>query len=171
MILRAVLSFHTVAYSKQRACHRPDKSFCLPSPESSWRANCADFLRMAHRYQFEPPRPRKALVATEDPQARRYLQEALSRAGFASEACSDPQAILEPDRTEGHAFVILDDHVSSHDVMRRLRKAGAAIPAILISGRTRSSEDPQVPALEHLSTPFTLRTLREAIARVCTRRP
>ena len=126
---------------------------------------------MANTYQFPPAKPRKALVATEDPQSRRYLQEALSRAGFASEACSDIQTILEPDRTEGHAFVILDDQGSSHDVMRRLRKAGAAIPAILISGRANNrSEDPQVPALEHLSTPFTLRTLRQAIARVCTRR-
>jgi len=125
---------------------------------------------MTHTYQFPTATPRKALVATEDPQARRYLQEALSRAGFASEACSDIQAILEPDRTAGHSFVILDDHDSSHDVMRRLRKTGAAIPAILISGRANPSEDPEVPALEHLSTPFTLRTLREAIFRACTRR-
>lgn len=126
---------------------------------------------MAHTYQFPTATPRKALVATEDPQARRYLQEALSRAGFASEACNDVQAILQPDRTAGHAFVILDDHGAGLDVVRRLRETGAAIPALLISGRAHPPEDLRLPALEHLSTPFTLRTLREAITRVCNRQP
>jgi DNA-binding response OmpR family regulator len=121
-------------------------------------------------YHFPRKTPRKALVAAEDPQARKYLREALSRAGYASEICSDPRMILEPDRTEGHDFLILNDDVAGREVMSRLRQTGAAIPAILISGRSEPSEESWGPAMHHLATPFTLKTLKAAIGRVCPTR-
>ncbi len=118
-------------------------------------------------YALRPQSRRKALVASENPRARQYLQEALSRAGYESESCSDVQMLLEPRRTDGHAFVILNDDIAGGEIVNRLRSAGGAIPAILLSQRAEGPAQVSIPGLERLSTPFTLRTLEAAIARVC----
>jgi DNA-binding response OmpR family regulator len=117
-------------------------------------------------YALRPQSRRKALVASENPRARQYLQEALSRAGYASESCSDVQMLLEPRRTDGHTFVILNDDIDSCEVVRQMRSSGGGIPAILLSRRPDNPAEVSIPGLERLSTPFTLRTLEAAIARV-----
>jgi CheY-like chemotaxis protein len=75
--------------------------------------------------------------------------------------------VLEPRRTDGHAFVILNDGVADCEVVRQLRQAGGFIPAILLSGGPEQPPEGAAPGIEHLSTPFTLQTLEAAIARAC----
>jgi hypothetical protein len=75
--------------------------------------------------------------------------------------------LLEPRRTEGHAFVILNDDVAGAEVLRELRATGGSIPAIFLSPGPETPAGSTGPRVQHLASPFTLRTLEAAIAQVC----
>jgi DNA-binding response OmpR family regulator len=106
-------------------------------------------------------------VAHEDSQARKYLTEALSRAGFATVACGDIRILLERRRTAGHSFAILKSGDRVMDTLRAVREQGNTIPVILLSGaETPSTADSDVGNVAHLSAPFTVKTLELAIARL-----
>jgi DNA-binding response OmpR family regulator len=123
---------------------------------------------MALTYRFPPKSSPKVLVAADDAQVRKYLQEALSRAGYASDSCSD-RSLLDARRAAGHAFLMVNDGIPGREVLRRLRKGGATLPVILLSsgpGQEPETEDGDSGRVEHLSTPFTLATLQSAIDRI-----
>jgi DNA-binding response OmpR family regulator len=120
-------------------------------------------------YVFPWKGHRTALVAHEDSHARKYLTEALSRAGYAAVVCGDPRAILERRRTAGHSFAILKGGKPALEALRTLRSQGNPLPVILLSGagtEQQGPRDPDVGNVGHLSAPFTLETLRLAIATV-----
>jgi len=124
---------------------------------------------MTLTYRFPRKSSRKVLVASDDAQTRKYLQEALSRAGYASDACSD-RSLLDAPRAAGHAFLMVNHGAAGIDSVRRLRRGGATLPVILLSGgpgEKRRASDPEIGIVEHLSTPFTQTTLQSAIDRVC----
>ncbi|HZE97747.1 MAG TPA: hypothetical protein VE981_12030 [Planctomycetota bacterium] len=113
---------------------------------------------------------RTALVAHEDSHARKYLREALSRAGYTTEVCSDSGAILERLRTKRHSFVVLKNGDPQKDAVRTLREKGNRIPVILLSAAGPESPLPLnagYGVVGHLSAPFTLESVRLAIAQVC----
>lgn len=105
-------------------------------------------------------------MALEDSHARRYLKEALSRAGYAAVLSGDSRIILERRKTAGHSFAILEGGAPVLDTLRTLRKQGNPIPVLLLSGAgpgLPTSGSPDVGTVGHLSAPFTLETLQLAI--------
>jgi DNA-binding response OmpR family regulator len=112
---------------------------------------------------------RKALVVAEDSQARRHLREALSRAGYSADVSDDYRMIPKHQEAAGPSLLILDQVQAAIDAVRRLRQGGTNTPVILMSGGPDSGKpaiNSSVPFVEHLSTPFTLKSLRFAICKV-----
>lgn len=106
-------------------------------------------------------------MAHADADARDHLKEALSRAGYLSVVCPDPLALLDRRVTAGRAFAILQNAASALETLRTLRKQGDPIPVILLASADKPSEaDPATGNVGHLASPFTLETLRLAIAAV-----
>lgn len=119
------------------------------------------------RYVFPWKGRRIALVAHPDADARNHLKEALSRAGYLSVVCPDPLALLDRRVTAGRAFAILQNAASSLETLRTLRNQGDPIPVILLASADQPSEpDRATRNVGHLASPFTLETLRLAIAAV-----
>jgi DNA-binding response OmpR family regulator len=121
-------------------------------------------------YRFPWYGDRSALVADEDSHTRKYLKEALARAGYAAHICGDTRRILESGTTASHSFLILRSGKPGMEVLRMLRKQGNPIPVILFSGAALDQQEPLVPdagLVGRLSAPFTLESLRLAIAKVC----
>lgn len=111
----------------------------------------------------------RALIAAEDPEARRYLREALSRAGYRADVYTDSRMIPEDHRTAGPSFLIMQGGGGGVEVVRRFRKRDPTLPIIMISGRPLGEVglgEGEIGTVEHLSTPFTLETLQTAIAKV-----
>lgn len=112
---------------------------------------------------------RKALVVAGDSQARRHLREALSRVGYMAEVSGDLRTIQGHPEGDGPSLLIVERGEAAIEVVRQLRRRGADIPVLLLSGGPATEErlvDSKVSFVEHLSTPFTLKTLRLAIAKV-----
>jgi hypothetical protein len=101
---------------------------------------------------------RGAWVAVDEPRMADAVREALARAGYRTELGA------EAGRECAHAFLVVDGGLER---VRGLRSAGIRIPVILLSGQdaaTPVSKD--VGVVERLSVPFTLDSLRRAIARI-----
>jgi DNA-binding response OmpR family regulator len=110
----------------------------------------------------------RALVAAGDSQSRRHLKEALSRVGYSADVCSDSGMILEHPHAASHSLLILEGGAAAMDVVRQLRARGADIPVILLSGgpQAEAGGDLRTGLAAHLTTPFTLKSLRRAINKV-----
>jgi DNA-binding response OmpR family regulator len=107
----------------------------------------------------------RALVAAGDSQSRRHLKEALSRLGYTADVCSDWRMILEHPHAASHTLLLLEAGQPAMGVVRQLRARGANIPVIFLSGGPQGEGvgDLRVGGAEHLTTPFTLKSLRRAI--------
>lgn len=101
---------------------------------------------------------RAALVAVDEARVADAVREALARAGYRSELRAEAK------RPGAHSFLVLD---GSLERVRGLRNGGDGIPVILLSGENASTPlTTDVGLVERLSVPFTLDSLRRAIARV-----
>lgn len=115
-------------------------------------------------------RSRSAMVAHEDSQTRMFLQEALSRAGYVVHLCDDSHGNPESHIPGPHSLLVMNGDPKGLSSLRTLRGSGNPIPVILLSQtalETGIPPDPGMGAVEWLSAPFTLTTLRTAIAQLC----
>lgn len=109
----------------------------------------------------------RALLAVEGSRECGSVKEALARAGFKADVCERVDRIPEQQTTEGHSFLLLETKDEEWAVVRALRRRGAGIPVISLSGGSACTPlDPELGVVERLSTPFTLESLRRAIAKV-----
>jgi DNA-binding response OmpR family regulator len=108
---------------------------------------------------------RTALIAARGDETRRYLKEALTRAGYRADVYADLGLIEGPDQTEGRAFLVLDPAAGGLEAVRRFRGRGGRMPIIhLWSGPSSvdsGRDDAGDPGL--LSVPFTPLMLERAI--------
>lgn len=101
---------------------------------------------------------RGARVAVDEPRVADAVREALARAGYRTELGAEGGRPVAP------AFLVLDGGLER---IRGLRTAGNRIPVILLSGPHESAPlEADVGVVERLLLPFTLDSLRRAIARV-----
>jgi DNA-binding NtrC family response regulator len=108
-------------------------------------------------------------VAARDAQARRHLREALARAGYQAVVHADSRVILEHRQTEGLSFLLLEGAEADMKAVRTLRERGATLPVIVLFGGPvgdKRLDEWGAGPLERLPTPFTLKTLQRAIAKV-----
>jgi len=122
---------------------------------------------------FRQHRSRRVLVATEDAHLRRYVAEALSRAGYPMDGCGGgiPE-ILRRCLAESPSLLILDvkrGSLTGSEGVHELRAHGASIPVILLSGGPCEEAAAPGPGFEYLSKPFTMEMLELAIDRAFTR--
>jgi DNA-binding response OmpR family regulator len=80
----------------------------------------------------------RVLAAEDDPQLRLMLEDALAHDGF--EACCVADGLAARERFESsgpYDVLLLDDrmpHLSGRQLLRELRAAGKAVPALILSG-------------------------------------
>jgi hypothetical protein len=98
-----------------------------------------------------------------DEQAGRFALEALGRAGCRGELAVGADA---PDSGD---FILLQEEADGLDAVLRLRLRGFRAP-ILLAGVGPADPDawfgPETGIVERLRTPYTVRSLREAIVRL-----
>jgi DNA-binding NtrC family response regulator len=124
-------------------------------------------------YPFLSHRTRHVLVAAEDPHFRKYVGEALLRAGYPVDVCGGQSSeILARYRAEPPSLLIVDvkrEGLSGCEVVSELRSRGARVPVILLSGGPSGEAAAPRPGVEYLSKPFTMDMLELAIGRAFAR--
>jgi hypothetical protein len=108
----------------------------------------------------------RALVAAEDEQARRFLGEALARAGYLADIVGRVPDVRD---VADHSLLILQSETAGVELARGFRLQGGAIPLLLLCGGPESADGPctlDLAPIERLATPFTVPSLRSALGRL-----
>jgi DNA-binding response OmpR family regulator len=111
----------------------------------------------------------KVLIAEDDPNTRRGLEEILEAEGYQTVAANNGSEALRLFRTESPDFVCLDimmPGASGYDVCREIRRTDPAVPVIFISAK--SEEIDKVVGLELGADDFIVKPfgVREVVARI-----
>jgi DNA-binding response OmpR family regulator len=111
----------------------------------------------------------KVLIAEDDPNTRRGLEEILEAEGYQTVAADNGSEALRLFRTESPDFVCLDimmPGASGYDVCREIRRTDPAVPVIFISAK--SEEIDKVVGLELGADDFIVKPfgVREVVARI-----
>jgi DNA-binding NtrC family response regulator len=114
---------------------------------------------------------RRILVVDDDVQVRELYTRVLGNAGYdmlAAENAEQARACLEAETLD---LLVVDVHLPHESGISLLRHAQAVrpgLPAVLITGQVETStviDAIRLNVREYLCKPFTLRHLREAVAR------
>jgi DNA-binding response OmpR family regulator len=115
----------------------------------------------------------RVLIADDDPIARRFLESAVSRAGYEVTAVSDgDEAWRVLSGPDAPPVAVLDWMMPGHtgiEVCEKVRAAGLRIPPYLIVLTSRGATDDVVRALragadDHITKPFEVDELRARLA-------
>ena len=87
-----------------------------------------------HCAEQHAPRPRRVLIADDDPAVRALLVAALESVDDEVETISDPSALLSFPELESMDVVILDAGGGGLEALRRLRETGSTLPVLVASG-------------------------------------
>lgn len=88
-------------------------------------------------------------IIDDEESVRRALHRLLASAGYASNTFGSGDAFLESLKQRTPSCAILDFHMSGMDgleVLTRLKKIGAAVPVLVISGHEESETKPRALA-------------------------
>jgi PAS domain S-box-containing protein len=105
-----------------------------------------------------PPTRRRVLLVEDDVDVAHSLRLILQDAGYAVEWSASAQGITHRVAARAHDLVLMDIQLGDGDgreVLRCLRRTGAAVPVILMSGRVLVDEDELDAASAFLPKPFT----------------
>jgi DNA-binding response OmpR family regulator len=115
----------------------------------------------------------RVLIADDDPIARRFLERAVSRAGYEAVVVSAGDEAWQVLSTEdGPSVAVLDwmmPGLTGIEVCEKVRAAGLRIPPYLIVLTSRGATDDVVQALragadDHITKPFEIEELRARLA-------
>lgn len=111
----------------------------------------------------------KVLVVEDDPKLARFLQRVLAEEGFAADGCSDGADALTQALSGVYDLVLLDWMLPGMDgleVCRRLRRAGSAVPVLMLTARGQLRE--RVLGLDNGADDFVVKPFEvaELVARV-----
>lgn len=115
----------------------------------------------------------RVLIADDDPIARRFLERAVSRAGYeAAVVSAGDEAWRVLSAEDGPSVAVLDwmmPGLTGIEVCEKVRAAGLRIPPYLIVLTSRGATDDVVRALragadDHITKPFEIEELRARLA-------
>jgi DNA-binding response OmpR family regulator len=120
----------------------------------------------------EPPAPTRILVADDEAQICRLVQDVLEPSGYDIQTARDGRELLQRYRRGGYALLILDTlllECSGLDVVSKLRDGGDLVPILLMFGPRKQPgrmEDLAFSYRVHLlRKPFGIGELRAAVFR------
>lgn len=114
----------------------------------------------------------RVLIADDVPLQRRSLEQALTLFGFTVDTCPNGRTALSLVARREYGLLILDHfmpHLTGLDVARHLRKKGASVPILIMTGTPDPSIETScgaVGGLELLLKPFSIHELRLVVSRL-----
>ena len=114
-------------------------TFTIPVAEEAGHGDEAGAAQSSSRSTREGREPTRILVVDDDPQALRYVRDALSAAGYAPVVTGDPQEVARLLKTKKPQLVLLDLMLPGTDGIELMQRvpAMADLPVIFISGYGR----------------------------------
>ena len=143
-------------------------TFTMPVAEDAEASTAAQSLRLASRSQQEEREVARILVVDDDPQALRYIRNALSEAGFTPIVTPDPKEALLLTAEQRPHLVLLDlvlPDSNGIDLMKDILRM-ADVPVLFVSGYGRDQVIAQAfekGATDYIVKPFSP---TELVARV-----
>ena len=114
-------------------------TFTIPVADAAGHGDEAGAAQSSSRSTREGREPTRILVVDDDPQALRYVRDALSAAGYAPVVTGDPQEVARLLKTKKPQLVLLDLMLPGTDGIELMQRvpAMADLPVIFISGYGR----------------------------------
>ena len=143
-------------------------TFTMPVAEDAETSTAAQSLRLASRSRQEEREVARILVVDDDPQALRYIRNALSEAGFTPIVTPDPKEALLLTAEQRPHLVLLDlvlPDSNGIDLMKDILRM-ADVPVLFVSGYGRDQVIAQAfekGATDYIVKPFSP---TELVARV-----
>ena len=114
-------------------------TFTIPVAEAAGNSAATGLAQTSTRSPRAGPEPTPILVVDDDPQALRYVRDALSAAGYAPVVTGDPGEVARLLKTKKPQLVLLDLLLPGTDGIELMQRvpAMADLPVIFISGYGR----------------------------------
>ena len=118
-------------------------TFTIPVAEAAGNSAATGLAQTSTRSPRAGPEPTPILVVDDDPQALRYVRDALSAAGYAPVVTGDPGEVARLLKTKKPQLVLLDLLLPGTDGIELMQRvpAMADLPVIFISGYGRGRDD------------------------------
>ena len=118
------------------------------------------------------PRPRRLLVVDDETLMRSMLSDVLTRLGYSVEQAESGEVAMTHFRPDRYQVVITDlvmPRMNGLELARRIRQVDRAVPIILFTGTTGTSdiEEAWRSGLVVLHKPLTITALQQALEAAC----
>ena len=150
-------------------------TFTIPVADEAGTGAAAGAARSRSRSPREGPEPTRILVVDDDPQALRYVRDALSAAGYAPVVTGDPGEVAHLLKTKKPQLVLLDLILPGTDGIELMQRVPemADLPVIFISGYGRDetiARALETGAADYIVKPFSPTELAARVRAALRRR-
>ena len=150
-------------------------TFTIPVADEAGHGAATGLARSRSRSPREGPEPTRILVVDDDPQALRYVRDALSAAGYAPVVTGDPREVSHLLKTKKPQLVLLDLILPGTDGIELMQRVPemADLPVIFISGYGRDetiARALETGAADYIVKPFSPTELAARVRAALRRR-